>query len=659
MRLFSSTVLRLSAPCLLVLCSVLTGCTMQTTAVSNVVPGTAIAGVVHGGQQPIVGANVYLLAVNPTGYGGPGIAPSAANASVSLLKASATGHAADTIGSYVQTNATTGGFSLSGDYNCASGFAQSTGTAVTLTGFEQVYLYILGGQPQSTNSAANMDSGLLVALGPCNAPVQQVTVNEITTVATAYAFAGFASDATHIGSSGNPLALTGLNNAFGNVANLAVVSTGAAAVNTTAITRPTAVVYTIGDILASCVNSASSSTNCFTLFEYTKSSGSVGTIPSDTATAAINLAHNPYPTAAGMTALFGLVPSTGAPFAGASSSQPNDFTLGINILGAGYGQTAASGLAIDGSGNVWAAETNSSTLSEFSPNGTPIAGYTGGGLAAALGVAVDTSGNVWVSSTSNNALAEFSSAGVALSTSTGYTGGGLNYPGGLAFDASGNLWVGNENANHLSKFSGAGVPVSSTGYSGGGQDTPLYVALDESGNVWTGDLGGEAVSELTNAGQPISPSSGYSSTSSLYDPAQVAIDASGNLWTGNGFNNSLAVISPSGAVLSGTGGYTGGGLNSPTALAFDGAGNVWVANRNLYATGVSEFTKSGVAITNASGYTGVQLARPNSIAVDGSGDVWIGSGLYGLAELIGAGSPVVTPLVANLLLPYTSTVNLP
>jgi hypothetical protein len=658
MRLFSSTVLRLSAPCLLVLCSVLTGCTMQTTAVSNVVPGTAIAGVVHGGQQPIVGANVYLLAVNPTGYGGPGIAPSAANASVSLLKASATGHAADTIGSYVQTNATTGGFSLSGDYNCASGFAQSTGTAVTLTGFEQVYLYILGGQPQSTNSAANMDSGLLVALGPCNAPVQQVTVNEITTVATAYAFAGFASDATHIGSSGNPLALTGLNNAFGNIANLAVVSTGAAAVNTTAITRPTAAVYTIGDILAACVNSASSSTNCFTLFEYTKSSGSVGTIPSDTATAAINLAHNPYPTAAGMTALFGLVPSVGAPFAGAASSQPNDFTLGINILGAGYGQTAASGLAIDGSGNVWAAETNSSTLSEFSPNGTPIAGYTGGGLASAGGVAIDTTGNVWVANSSSpGAIAEFSSAGAALSPSTGYTGGGLDSPVGLAFDASGNLWAANESANGVSKFTDAGVPVSATGYGGGGEEDPLYVAIDHSGDVWSGD--GEELAELTNGGQPISPSTGYFSSSALYDSAQVAIDGSGNVWTGNSLTNSLAVISPSGAVLSGAGGYTGGGLDTPTAIAFDGAGNAWVANRNTTATGVSEFTKSGVAITNASGYTGVQLERPNSIAVDGSGDIWIGTGAYGLAELIGAGSPVVTPLVANLLLPYTSTVNLP
>src|SRR5580658_9714546 len=40
----------------------------------------ALTGRVHGGQNPISGAHVYLYAVNDTGYAGPGIAASAGNA---------------------------------------------------------------------------------------------------------------------------------------------------------------------------------------------------------------------------------------------------------------------------------------------------------------------------------------------------------------------------------------------------------------------------------------------------------------------------------------------------------------------------------------------------------------------------------------------------
>ena len=76
-----------------VVCSllVLAGCSggaisgLDETAVA----GAQFTGVVHGGQQPIVGAKIFLLAANTTGYGGNGIAASASNASISLLKSAA------------------------------------------------------------------------------------------------------------------------------------------------------------------------------------------------------------------------------------------------------------------------------------------------------------------------------------------------------------------------------------------------------------------------------------------------------------------------------------------------------------------------------------------------------------------------------------------
>jgi len=77
---------------------VLTGCSFSpNSASSSPGAGLAIQGKVYGGQQPLVGAHVYLFAANTTGYGGPGIAPSSSNASVSLLSAASTGHS-DSVG---------------------------------------------------------------------------------------------------------------------------------------------------------------------------------------------------------------------------------------------------------------------------------------------------------------------------------------------------------------------------------------------------------------------------------------------------------------------------------------------------------------------------------------------------------------------------------
>ena len=73
----------LSLACLLPLG--LTGCSLSTTAAPSPDVGLAISGTVHGGQNPIVGAQVYLFAANAgvftpnaSGYG---------NASLSLLTA--------------------------------------------------------------------------------------------------------------------------------------------------------------------------------------------------------------------------------------------------------------------------------------------------------------------------------------------------------------------------------------------------------------------------------------------------------------------------------------------------------------------------------------------------------------------------------------------
>src|ERR1700678_3172132 len=149
---------------------ILNGCALQQSAAPIPQSGIKLTGSVHGGQQPVVGAHVYLFAANTTGYGGPGIAASGANASLSLLNATTTG-LADSIGAYVTTDAH-GSFTITGDYSC--------------TPNAQVYLYALGGNP---GAGVNSAAGLLAALGNCPssgsflASIPLIQVNEVTTIA--------------------------------------------------------------------------------------------------------------------------------------------------------------------------------------------------------------------------------------------------------------------------------------------------------------------------------------------------------------------------------------------------------------------------------------------------------------------------------------------
>ncbi len=261
----------------------LTGCNLASTASPEADPGAVIKGSVHGGQQPISGAHVYLLAASTSNYGA---------ASTSLLTSNTAG--TDSIGSYVLSDST-GGFSITGDYTCTPG--------------TQVFLYAQGGNPGGgVNSAAS----LLAALGQC--PTSRtfatatpfVMVNEISTVTTAFALAGFASDAHHIGSQMTPQSLLGIKTAFANVPQLESLAYGTT-FGTTPIGNgsvPRALINTLANIISACINSAGpSSTPCSTLFATARYGGATGVIATETATAAIYIARHP---ANGVATLFGL-----------------------------------------------------------------------------------------------------------------------------------------------------------------------------------------------------------------------------------------------------------------------------------------------------------------------------------------------------------------
>lgn len=642
----------------------LTGCGVGPVAAPTAVHGAVLKGVVHGGQNPVSGAQVYLLAAGAYNGGYRG-------ASTSLLTSS-TGNPPDINNNYYVTTDAGGNFSITGDYSCSAG--------------TDVYLYAVGGNP---GSGTNSGVGLLAALGDCgNLPsIGSVIVNEVTTVATAFALAGYSTDATHIASTGHAAALKGVANAFANVNNLVNINGGYAYATTPAGNgvAPQRTINTLANILAACVNSAdnednngnfvSNSTNCSTLFSNATSSGvaNTGTQPTDTATAAINIALFPGSNTA---ALYGL-PTGVPPFAPAlvGPDAPTDFILGIQYSGAGLNNPG--GIAIDASGNAWITNYTGNSVTELTNLGAPVTGepstgYTDASMNEPSGIAIDATGNVWVANFNGADVTELIGTGESLTTND--IGLGLGTASGgtaVAVDSSGNVWVTSPTTG--SQGNVLEIAASNAAVSTYGPATlpnlagPTGIAADTLGDVWVTNSGSQTLYEINPIGSPVNVGSAYG----IYNggvgaPFSVALDNYGNIWATNA-DNAVIEFAQNGPGM--TSFYTltsAGALNNPEGIAIDGGGNAWIAdeysNKNI-----TEILRGGTLATGESsteGYIGGGLTYPAGIAVDGSGDVWVTNGNPNgtsttVTELIGVATPVVTPLAASLITPYDAPASLP
>jgi uncharacterized repeat protein (TIGR03803 family) len=308
----------------------LAGCGMGVVAGSSSPVATAtgaitVQGVVHGGQQPVTQSTVTLWAVGSTGNG-----------------------SAPTQLSTTATNSS-GGFTLP-SYTCSP-------TS------ELVYITATGGSPGQGNPA-NTAILLVAALGPCSGlkSTTNVVINEVTTVASVYALLPYMDFATgHIGyPSASP---AGITSAFAAVNNLVNVNNGNTLLYVLAANSlaPQAEIDTLGNLLATCVNSTGSTASgqpCALLFAATP-----GTPPVNTEQVVYDIANNPT---SDVTGLFSLAPTNG-PFQPTLTGAPGNWNVQLtpvppvnvvtsNLLsgtvGTSYSQqlTASGG---SGSGYTW------------------------------------------------------------------------------------------------------------------------------------------------------------------------------------------------------------------------------------------------------------------------------------------------------------------
>jgi sugar lactone lactonase YvrE len=187
-----------------------------------------------------------------------------------------------------------------------------------------------------------------------------------------------------------------------------------------------------------------------------------------------------------------------------------------------------SGVAIDATGNIYIADTLNHAIREITPAGviTTIAGTAGTsgfvdgtGSAAQFhgpqGLALDGSGNLFIADTNNNAIRKLVLASGVVTTVAGQSGVAGNsdgpislaqfhFPSGVAVDGSGNLYVADTDNHMLRKIAPTGAVSTLAGLAGAsgsadGMGTaarfnfPTGVAVTSTGDVYLADTSNDTI----------------------------------------------------------------------------------------------------------------------------------------------------------------------
>lgn len=329
-------------------------------------------------------------------------------------------------------------------------------------------------------------------------------------------------------------------------------------------------------------------------------------------------------------------------------------------------------IAVDGSGNVYVADTANYTIRKIAPGGevTTLAGLAettgstdGHGAHATFrypaGIAVDGSGLVYVADTENHTIRKITAAG-DVTTFVGYPGAAgyvnasgfaarFNNPHGLALDGSGNLYVSDTGNHSIRKVTPAGAvtTLAGTGSFGSTNDTgtaasfttPLGIAYDSFSNaLYVADSGNRVVRRITLPGAVVTtfagtmgvPGHGDGIPGFLFTPSGITADGTGNLYVSDSTDHSIRSITSGGSLGSAAGFafYPGpddgtgaiARFRNPAGIAALGATALFVADtgnhtvRKIALSGGGNVVSTYAGLANAPGFTNAtgSAARFNS-----------------------------------------------
>ncbi len=146
-------------------------------------------------------------------------------------------------------------------------------------------------------------------------------------------------------------------------------------------------------------------------------------------------------------------------------------------------------------------------------------------------------------------------------------------------------------------------------YSGGLQG-PMGLAFDGAGNLYVADRYTYEISKIT----PDGTRSVFANTGLSQETWGLAFDGAVNLYSANHGNNTVTKYAPDGSASV----FASTGLSRPSALAFDQAGNLYVANEGTGSGYIEKFTADGAPVLFAS--TGSR--SPVGLAFDSAGRLY-------------------------------------
>lgn len=357
---------------------------------------------------------------------------------------------------------------------------------------------------------------------------------------------------------------------------------------------------------------------------------------------------------------------------------------GIAATSANLDQPASVGF--DGAGNMYIADSahneirmvcfssTSATIAGTSCSGAGIiatiagtgdTGYKGDNgpakdseLSAPTGVALDGAGNLYIADAANNVIRKITAATGVITTfagtgTMGFGGDGkqatasgveLADPTGVTADAAGNIYIADTANQRIRRV-----------------DASTGIITTAAGN---GDLSGLGDGKGTYSGD-----GGLATAAGLSLPFAVAFDPSGNMYIPDSANHRIRVVAAVGGAITSastitTIAGTGGGgnatcptgpaisqtLNTPSGVAIDAAGNIYIADTQdscirkvNAATGIiSSIAMNGAtAISLAGAVDQAQVYAPIGLAIDGMGNVYYADFYYMIVDEIQSNTAVL------------------